>query len=394
MSARKPFQSAMDPSRRGGFFIPAVEELETRLTPAFVVLGDLNPNRFVISGPPAESCQAGGVTYFTRADIASGTELWRTDGSASGTALVRDINPGAAGSNPRCLVAVGGTVYFVADNGTAGAELWRTDGTAAGTVQVRDIKPGAAGSDPSGLANLNGTLLFTADDGARGRELWKSGGTASNTTLVKDIRPGAGDSFSDLGDASLVAWGGKAFFAANDGASGTELWSTDGTAGGTVLVRDLSGGSAGGVPNSSYPTAITALAGSLLFVADNGASGQELWKTDGTAGGTVLARDILAGSDGNGPRSSAPLNLVSMGAWAAFTADNGVNGRELWRTDGTLAGTVPLREIRPGAEGAFSNYAPGQFAAVGPTLFFAADNGASGMELWKTDGTAAGTVLV
>jgi ELWxxDGT repeat protein len=166
---------AIDSTRRGGSFLPAIEELETRLTPAFVVLGDLNPNRFVISGPPAESCQAGGLTYFTRADIASGTELWRTDGTVSGTLLVRDINPGAAGSNPRGLVAIGGTVYFVADNGTVGAELWRTDGTVSGTALVRDINPGAAGSDPSGLANLNGTLLFTADDGARGRELWKSG---------------------------------------------------------------------------------------------------------------------------------------------------------------------------------------------------------------------------
>ena len=378
----------------GQAIAPALLELESRITPAFSIVADLNPNVFSIAGQSAESCVVGNVLYFTRADIANGEELWRTDGTASGTVLVKDINPGTAGSNPRGLVAIGGTVFFAADNGVSGTELWKTDGSAAGTLLVRDINPGPAGSDPTGLANLGGTLVFAGDDGARGCELWKSNGTASGTVLVKDIRPGSASGFSGLGGTSLTVAGDKAYFAANDGVAGQELWRTDGTATGTALVRDLFAGSVNGAPNGSYPGTLTALGGTLLFTADNGATGTELWKTDGTGAGTVLVRDILPGNDGGAPKSSFPLDLISMGTWATFTADNGANGRELWKTDGTTAGTALLKEIRPGAYGGFSNYAPGQFAVAGGTVFFAADNGANGMELWKTNGTTAGTVLV
>src|SRR5262249_56380828 len=106
--------------------------------------------------------------------------------------MVLDINT-ALSSNPSQIVAVGSTTYFTADDGVNGVELWKSDGTAAGTVLVKDINPGSASSNPSSLTNVNGTLFFTASDGSTGVELWKSDGTAAGTVLVKDIIAGSAD---------------------------------------------------------------------------------------------------------------------------------------------------------------------------------------------------------
>src|SRR5262245_20137638 len=106
--------------------------------------------------------------------------------------MVKDINPGAIGSNPYPLVNVNGTRFFTGKDCIQGSELWKSDGAAAGTVLVKDINPGANDSHPYPLVNVNGTLFFAANDGVHGYELWKSDGTAAGTVLVKDINPGTG----------------------------------------------------------------------------------------------------------------------------------------------------------------------------------------------------------
>ena len=152
---------------------------------------DINP---LLGGPgdgnPAYLAAVGSQVFFRGCDL-HGCELWKSDGTAAGTVLVKDIYPGATGSDPCNLTNVNGTLFFPANDGTNGDELWKSDGTAAGTVLVKDINPGASGSDPDCLTNVNGTLFFQADDGANGAELWKSDGTAAGTVLVKDINPGA-----------------------------------------------------------------------------------------------------------------------------------------------------------------------------------------------------------
>ena len=83
---------------------------------------------------------------FSATDGSRGRELWRSDGTAAGTFLVKDINSGAGESKPYHFTQVGGTVFFVADDGSRGVELWRSDGTAAGTALVKDIYPGTGSS--------------------------------------------------------------------------------------------------------------------------------------------------------------------------------------------------------------------------------------------------------
>ena len=105
--------------------------------------------------------------------------------------MVDDINPNGASSNPAYLTNVGGELFFRATDGTHGDELWKSDGTSSGTMLVDDINPGPDSSYPTYLMNVNGELYFRASDGTHGFELWKSDGTSSGTVLVEDINPGA-----------------------------------------------------------------------------------------------------------------------------------------------------------------------------------------------------------
>ncbi|WP_024969298.1 ELWxxDGT repeat protein, partial [Microcystis aeruginosa] len=145
---------------------------------------------------------------------------WKSDGTAAGTVLVKDIRPGGFTSSPNNLTAVGNTLFFTANDGVNGYELWKSDGTAAGTVLVKDIRPSSFSSDPGNLTAVGSTLYFTAYDDVNGRELWKSDGTAAGTVLVGDIRPGSGGSYP----SNLTAVGSTLFFSADNGVNGQEFW--------------------------------------------------------------------------------------------------------------------------------------------------------------------------
>jgi ELWxxDGT repeat protein len=98
---------------------------------------------------------------------------------------------------------------------------------------------------------------------------------------VKDIWAGSGSS----DPRNLTNVGGTLYLRANDGSSGYELWRSDGTEAGTVRVKDILAGS-----NSSDPRSLTNVAGTLFFSANDGTSGDELWKSDGTEAGTVRVK--------------------------------------------------------------------------------------------------------
>jgi ELWxxDGT repeat protein len=141
--------------------------------------------------------------------------------------MVEDIDPGAQFSSPSDLTALGGIVYFAAVDGSHGHELWRSDGTAAGTKMVRDIKPGGQSvrgrsSFPFWLTAVDGTLFLVADDGVHGRKVWRSDGTRAGTKGVEDLEPGrrAND------PKELTAVDRSLYFGAADGRHGRELWRT------------------------------------------------------------------------------------------------------------------------------------------------------------------------
>jgi ELWxxDGT repeat protein len=342
----------------------------------------------------------GGRLFFTANDGTHGEELWRSDGSSAGTVLVKDINlkdtyPYYSNSSPHELTAMGGRLFFTAEDGRHGNELWRSDGSRAGTALVKDIDPvddvpHYPGSNPSSLTAMGGRLFFAANDGTRGEELWNSDGSRAGTVLVKNIAPQGGSSYPGSYPSVLTAVGDRLFFAANGGTRGGGLWKSDGSRAGTVLVKNIRPTGDG----STYYSSPTAVGRRLFFAADDGIHGDELWQSDGTRAGTVLVKDIHPAGGGT---YSQDAFLTAVGGRLFFAANDGTHGEELWRSDGSRAGTVMVKNIQPcsPAAGTYSSGdAPAPLAAVGGRLFFSADDGVHGRELWKSDGSRAGTVLV
>jgi len=345
---------------------------------AQVVAGD----PFTTSSYGIQDLTAVGATlFFTAYDPGHGRQLWESNGTAAGTVPVTDLNTHEAGGfNPTDLTDLDGTLYFAANDGIHGSELWASIGSAAGTHLVKAIDPGDGGSNPSSLTVSGSTLYFTADDGIHGRELWKSDGTAFGTTLVADINPGPADS----SPTDLTAFEGELFFTAADGVHGRQVWKTDGTAQGTVQVTDIAS-------SSAIPADLTPVNDALFFTAYEAVHGRELWKTDGAMAGTVLVRDMNPGS-----APSDPLDLAGLDGMLYFTADDGVHGRELWSSDGTTQGTVPVADL---ASGPLPAFAAGTVSADGATwldvnaaLYFAAEGGPDGFELWKLSTGDSGPV--
>ncbi|MBI5852490.1 MAG: hypothetical protein HZB39_15870 [Planctomycetes bacterium] len=341
---------------------------------------DLATNRVAQGSSPGAAVTIGTVAYFTADDGIHGRELWRGDGSPSGTWLVADLLAGSGSSQPERLTVLGSTLLFTASDLNNGEELWRSDGTAAGTYLVADLTPGVASTSFWGVATsftvLGGAILFAASDGVTNVELWRSDGTLGGTTLVKDIMSGPNGSYP----AEITVMNGVAYFAASADTSGSELWRTNGTSAGTTLVADIASGSA-----SSSPRFLLPWNGRLWFTA-NGTGGNELWGTDGTGAGTARVADIHPSG------SASPATLIAAPQGLFFVADDGVHGRELWRSDGSAAGTTLVVDLSPGTRSSFAFVMTA--AVVGNTLAFVADDGVAGSELWKSDGTAAGTVLL
>jgi ELWxxDGT repeat protein len=320
---------------------------------------------------------AGGLAYFD-AKQSGVSQAWRSDGTAAGTAPLTSF--ATAGMTNSSFTDVNGTVFFVAANSvTGGVELWKTGGTAGSTAQVVDPSQFASISN---LTNLGGTLYFTAAPKATSSdvELWKTDGTAAGTVRVKDVRAGT----SGSAPSSLTNVNGTLFFIANGGSTTNGLWKSDGTDAGTAFVSPF-----GGVGQPASPQALTGLGSTLYFTAALG-NQRYLFKSDGTSSGTgVVAYITPLVSNGTG-FNSAPQGLTPFGGQLYFTAVTPDAGREIWRTDGTGAGTVRVTDVWPGP----SSTTPSGLTVFNGAIYFAADDGASGLELWRTDGTAAGTARV
>lgn len=305
---------------------------------------------------------------------------------AQSTVLVKDTWPGPIGGTPGFIGSVNDKVIFSAQDGIHGAEPWVSDGTEEGTFLLKDIMnaPPLASSFPRSGFNYNGYLYFFAGaESLYAQDLWRTDGTPAGTESFLNVLPGAGDIQINGEDKTFALFGGYLYFVDVHPMDPDQaaLWRTDGTIAGTQMVYGALGIS------SSFRSPLGVFGDHLYFPVEMAPFGQALYRID---------------LDGNAQEVFA---LISFGASIGYPtgAANGLyffgedqtNGRELYWTDGTAAGTLQLSSFAgTGPTGFSHNYDHSWYHLNGDTLLFKADGGDVGRELWRSDGTSIGTYLL
>jgi ELWxxDGT repeat protein len=342
---------------------------------------------------PQELTNVNGIVYFTANNGKNGRELWKTNGSASGTVMVKDILQVTGSSSPTGLTNLNGTLYFSANNGSHGFELWKSNGTAEGTVMVKDIRPDAkVSSSPKFITRSNGMLFFTAIDDT-GRELWESDGTEAGTVRVKDIRTG-----SDADIENLIDVNGTLFFTANDGVHGDELWKSNGTEAGTVLVKDMNPGSAGS-NNTNYFSLLPMnnfrnINGKLFFIASQGTQAY-IYRSDGTEHGTIRISEAF-GTCMNDPK---PYFTYMLGYVYFFNVEGSDTGPQyLWKMHINSNTPTRVKEFHTPYSYLdryyYENYDHSMVQCNNALYIAGRPDGDKGFKLVRSDGTAAGTSVI
>lgn len=294
--------------------------------------------------------------------------------------LLADISPGATqGSLPNDFVAFEGQLFFSAHQPTTGRELWRSDGTPEGTVMHAnlhpddEVPPGWHGPGVRELLPTTDGLFVIADrrvtiDENLIPELWYAVGDESSFELLNDDLRSISNPLSHPEADQL-------YFVGNDEVHGSELWKSDGTREGTVMIADIGPGNASGTV--SY---LSRYNGHLYFFADDDIHGWELWRSDGTTEGTELVSDIRPGWGSSVSARSSQMLYSHPQVGIYFVADNG-NGPTLYRSDGTAEGTKPVGGDLSYDAGGFSGYFRNA-AFAGSSFYFSAAREDVGQELW------------
>jgi len=216
-------------------------------------------------------------------------------------------------------------------------------------------------------------MLFAAQD-SNGRELWITDGTRQGTYMLKDIVPGQSPSWP----STFVTLNGKAYFLAADQALNTNVWTTDGTPANTFMVKGV-----GFFNNSGVLGDLTVYNNKLYFFLQD--SIVALYESDGTPSGTHIVKS------GGQSWIVASSNFCEYGGKLYFQMSDGINGTQLWYTDGTEAGTQML--YRP--EITFtSSKSPMKIRVCNNKMFYLGTDTLHGTELWVSDGSVQGTHMV
>ena len=440
----------------------------------FAFSSEVAPPIFLLSGsvPGPQTFNSvgalGNQLLFDHEAPGLGNELWVSDGTVAGTQLLVDLQPGPSGSFPTPMGATSGRVWFQAGTLSAGREIFFTDGTAGGTIAVPEIAPGSTStvfSSNASLATQDGLYFATSNLGASGevffapnsgvlptelfggtadgdfiehqgqvyitvfnplqpdqRGLLRSDGTVSGTRLLQfpevdsllalgstplGIFLQAGDNqagvepwlfdastetialVSDLQDPAFgvgsnpqagIEFNGSSYFAVNGTGPGQGVWRTDGTPAGTQMALNLPS-----VSGSEF-TPWLALSDRFLFSMRTLASGVELWTSPGLSGEFNLLADLQPGAGSIAVREA---EIVGTAGYLSIQVDPN-SGDELWRTDGTPAGTVPVGLGVPAGPGVEIR----ELTAFEGQLYFVLDGSSFGAELWRTDDSPAGFSMV
>ena len=378
----------------------------------------------VLPGPLSSSIETmttvGDQLFFTARDLEGSQHLFRTDGTVDGTGPLADVSLDSFVGEKANIISFQNGVVFSVSQPTR--SIWASDGSENGTKELFTLAPNQDVQEMQDAGD--GRFFYTTfnHDSVNGGldstwSLWVSDGTTSGTTSLLTLR----------GGRDLVVHNGVAYVTGNDNAYGRSIWKSDGTTAGTQEIVQLSSQSAldylhtktfvgdqlfftllstannnlslwstmGDQASTVELTTLTILEvlqgpqsqvafdGELYFVKDG-----QLWKSNGTPQGTVIA--------------AAPPGTMLNGIFARtdslfLVGTSPDSGREVWISDGTDTGTTLLNDINLGVKSSILNYQFGislQLQSNVPHIFFAADDGIHGNELWVTDGTASGTRIV
>lgn len=337
------------------------------------------------SAPMSSRWAVLGSTLLYFGSSAGDIELWKTDGTEAGTGIVKAINPsGSAIYDPFSvmLIIAGPIAYFGASDGVHITGLWKTDGTETGTTLVKDLRPGDPGFVSSTSVGVLGNVVIFATGGSGG--LWRTDGTAAGTSEL------VGGAFGL--NSNSVKLGGALYFAAYTDLYQTELWKSDGTAAGTMLVKDINPGT--GSNGGSWPNGLTIHNGQLFFTTcdinwQNNPGGDfnrtkgGLWTSDGTATGTVMVSppEALFSCGGNAGRGGNPV-VAGDTLFYSFS-------RSLYAVDGTTRSMTLVAPLTDDLQ-VISGVEVGGALFMGVTHLDANGNTTS-YSLWRSDGTPAGT---
>ncbi|MCB0843135.1 MAG: hypothetical protein KDE26_07780 [Bacteroidetes bacterium] len=332
--------------------------------------------------------QFGNKAYFGGCNLLLGADscsvLCVSDGTVAGTRTFFDPDPTGISLKIEEIVAGDSLFYFVGHTISGGYEIWRSNGTIAGTYQVMDIAPGATSGYVGELAVIDDIAYFAGYTDEHGTEPWRSDGTTAGTYMIENLNEGAANS----NPAYFTASGGYIYFSGLGTDTGVELRRTNGQQGNVEIIGE------DGTTDSSWPRDLVDSDGTLYYAAEGaGAAGYELFVYNHTGNPTHLDftnADIF-------PRALMPFGDGKV----IFNAEKDF-GRELWISDGTLAGTQMIKDLYPGPkDGVFGTGVPGGSFYVwrDSLVYFAGADSVHAedefvYELFVTDGTEAGTQLV
>ena len=337
-------------------------------------------------------------------------ELYATTGEAETKEILARVNQSTTGSSPESIVKLNNRFLFRADDGIHGAELWVSDGTESGTYMLKDIYEGDSPSNAGDMLVYDGKVYFSAEDGIHGKELWSSDGTTDGTVLVEDIYVGSNSS----GVSNIISAGDKLYFTATNDTVYNALWSLDSE--GVTLVQNYEDREIDGIielneeilftsyhedsylydlekidKNSGLVVPIlvgttyysmwnfNVLGDSVYFLVDDDSTGESLlFQSDGTPEGTSSI--TYNGNDYINPEDMFTTDSAVVLAYY----DDVEYGTEVFKISGS---TLALTEdVVSGSDDGYDD----PLAVVGDKFYFMSKES----KLWFTNGEPSGTAVL
>jgi ELWxxDGT repeat protein len=320
---------------------------------------------------------------FSRHTPEHGKEIWVSNGDKNNARLLLDIIPGPTGSDPEVELGyeIDDLVYFKANRN----QIWRTDGTIEGTYPM--FNNGLI-VNPFELVKAGQFLYFRSEG-----KLWKMQSTPNSESLVTTVQT---LNFSEISglvklDDDEILFNGKLSLTGKWG-----IYRSNGVR--IELVRDINTATHPNASSSSnleyaQMTIPKNIGGTIYFIGYSSEFQGELWKTDGTFAGTVMVKDISVNNTNPFRQSTIHKIFNKIGNNVYFSANDGLNGIELWKTSELTGNTEMIADINVGNN---NNFGPDSFTEVNNTIYFTQNTSETpgNTQIWKTNGTEAGTIQI